>query len=91
VSISSARRTAVDVFAVVRDALAVVLELDPALIGADSSLRELGADSLARVEMAEIVEAQLTPVADRPLSIPDADLGTVETVAEAVDLVAAQL
>ena len=80
-----------DVFALVRDALATVLERDAASITAETTLAELDADSLALVEVAEIVEEQLAERTGRRLHIPDADLERFRTVGEAADYSAAQL
>ena len=77
-----------DVFAVVRDALATVLERDPATITPDTTLSDLDADSLALVEVAEIVEEQLAERTGRRLHIPDADLEAFRTVGEAAEFVA---
>ncbi len=77
--------TADDVLAVVRDALVTVLEVDPASVTRESRLVEdLRCDSLALVEIAEIVEERL------PVTIEDADLDDIRTVGEAADYVAAR-
>jgi acyl carrier protein len=83
--------TAEGVLGVVRDALAVVLEIDPAQVTAASALVDLDADSLALVEVAEIVEEQLAPFAAAPFVIPDADLEALATVGQVVDYVLARL
>lgn len=72
-----------DVFALVRDALATVLERDPATISPETTLADLGADSLALVEVAEIVEEQLAVRTGRRLHIPDTELEAFRTVGEA--------
>jgi acyl carrier protein len=77
-----------DIFALVRDALAIVLERDPATITADTTLAELAADSLALVEVAEIVEEQLAARTGHRLHIPDADLEAFRTVGAAADYAA---
>ena len=79
------------IFAVVRDAVAMVLERDPATITWETGFEELQADSLALVEVAEIVEERLAPLARRDVRIPDDDLERVATVGDAVDLALAQL
>ena len=76
------------VFALVRDALATVLERDPATITPDTTLTDLEADSLALVEVAEIVEEQLAERTGRRLHIPDADLEAFRTVGDAAEFVA---
>ena len=83
--------TAEGVLGVVRDALAVVLEIDPAQVSLESRLVDLDADSLALVEVAEIVEEQLAPYATAPFVIPDADLESLATVGHVVDYVLARL
>lgn len=85
------RPTPDDVFAVVRDAVAIVLERDPAQIGRDTAFSDLYADSLALVEMAEIVEERLAPIAPAGFRIPDEDLERFTTVGEAVDYALARL
>ena len=75
----------------VRDALAVVLEIDPHAVTRDSAFADLDVDSLALCEVAEIVEEQLAPFAPEPFVIPDADLETLHTVGEAVDYALARL
>ena len=76
------------VFALVRDALATGLERDPATITPDTTLTDLEADSLALVEVAEIVEEQLAERTGRRLHIPDADLEAFRTVGDAAEFVA---
>lgn len=85
------RPTAEEVLGVVRDALALVLEIDAAGVNRESAFAELNADSLALVEVAEIVEEQLASYAHQPLVIPDADLERFATVGQAVDYVLARL
>ena len=84
------RPSAEQVLGVVRDALAVILAVEPETIAADSSLTDLGADSLVRIELAEIVEQGLAPTAP-DLHIPDAALRSLQTVGDAVDTVLAHL
>ena len=78
-----------DVFALVRDALATVLERDPATITPETTLAELDADSLALVEVAEIVEERIAERTGRRLYIPDTDLESFRTVGAAVEFVTA--
>ena len=81
-----------DVLAVVRDAVATVLELDPAQVSRDTRFREdLQADSLALVEIVEIVEETLAPRARPGFHIEDEDLDRLATVGEAVDYAVARL
>ncbi|HET6816369.1 MAG TPA: phosphopantetheine-binding protein [Mycobacteriales bacterium] len=79
------------VFAVVRDAVATVLERPPSSVTWDSDFAELQADSLALVEVAEIVEERLAPYAPEGFHIPDEELEQLRTVGEAVTLALARL
>jgi len=85
------RPTADEVLGVVCDALAVVLEVDREGLSRTSSFADLDVDSLALVEVAEIVEEQLAPFASAPFVIPDADLESLRTVGEVVDYVLARM
>jgi acyl carrier protein len=80
------------VLAVVQAAVATVLEVDPATVTRDTRLRDdLGADSLALVEIVEIVEEQLAARAPGPFHIQDEELDGLRTVGEAVDLAVGKL
>jgi acyl carrier protein len=80
------------VLSVVRAAVARVLEVDPATVTATTSLRDdLAADSLALVEIAEIVEEELSASASAGFRIDDEDLERIETVGDAVDYAVARL
>ena len=84
--------TAEEVLAVVRGAVATVLERDPQSVGRDTRFREdLAADSLALVEIVEIVEETLAPLARAGFHIDDEDLDGLGTVGEAVDYALARL
>ena len=77
---------------VVRRAVATVLELDPAGVGRSTSFKaDLSADSLALVEIVEIVEEELAPQARPGFHIDDEDLDGLTTVGEAVDYALARL
>ena len=77
---------------VVRTAVATVLELDPSGITRDTRFRDdLAADSLALVEIVEIVEESLAPHARAGFHIEDEDLDALTTVGEAVDYAVARL
>jgi acyl carrier protein len=80
-----------DVFAVVRQAVATVLEREPSSITWDSDFAQLEADSLALVEVAEIVEERLAPYAPDGFQIPDDELERLQTVGEAVTFALARL
>lgn len=76
-----------EVLAVVQQAVATVLEVDPQSVGRGTSFKaDLKADSLALVEIVEIVEEELAPQARAGFHIEDADLDALSTVGEAVDL-----
>jgi acyl carrier protein len=79
------------VLEVVRAAVVTVLEVDPATVERTTRFREdLEADSLALVEIVEIVEEALAPQARPGFHLDDDDLDALTTVGEAVDLVVAQ-
>ncbi len=80
-----------DVLALVRDALTRVLGVDPATVTRDTTFAELEADSLALVEMVEIVEERLRELAPPGVHIPDEDLDGLRTVGDAVDYAVARL
>jgi acyl carrier protein len=79
------------VFAIVRAAIARVLELDPETITRATSLsRDLHADSLALVETVELVEGQVRDLAPG-FEIDDDDVEDLVTVGDAVEYVLARL
>lgn len=81
-----------EVLEIVRSAVVTVLEVDPSTVDRDSRLVEdLRADSLALVEIVEIVEEQLMPLAPPGFRIADEDLDAIATVGEAVDYAVARL
>jgi acyl carrier protein len=84
-----------EVLRLVRDRLADILGLDDAvadqLLVPEASLAgDLGADDMARIELAESLEDEL---GERTVgfSIDDEDLAELETVADLVDYVVARL
>ena len=84
--------SAEEVLALVRQACATVLELDPETVTRDTRfVADLSADSLALVEIVEIVEEALAPRARPGFHIADEDLDGLTTVGEAVDLAVAHL
>jgi acyl carrier protein len=79
------------VFELIRDRLADILEIDPASITEGASFAEdLSADSLALIELVEALEEEL---ADHTVGfrIDDEDLEDLKTVRDAVDYVVAKL
>ena len=80
-----------EVFEIVRDRLADILEIDPSAINEGSSFAEdLSADSLALIELVEALEEELS---ERTVGfrIDDEDLEDLKTVRDAVDYVVARL
>ena len=81
-----------EVLALVQQACATVLELDPASVTRETRfVDDLRADSLALVEIVEIVEESLAPLARLGFHIEDEDLDGLATVGEAVDYAVARL
>jgi acyl carrier protein len=76
-----------EIFEIVRDRLADILEIDPATIAEGQSfVDDLEADSLALIELVESLEEEL---ADRTVGfrIEDEDLEDLKSVRDAVDYV----
>ena len=79
------------VFELIRDRLADILEIDPSTISEGASFNEdLSADSLALIELVEALEEEL---GERTVGfrIDDEDLEDLKTVRDAVDYVMAKL
>jgi hypothetical protein len=72
----------------VRSAVALVCSIDPATLSAATTLDQLGADSLVRVGIADVVEAELARDGV-VVHIDDATLGRVFTLGEIDDYLAA--
>ncbi len=80
-----------EIFEIVRDRLADILEIDPASISEGQSfVDDLDADSLALIELVESLEKELS---DRTVGfrIEDEDLEDLKTVRDAVDYVNARV
>ncbi len=78
------------ILVLVRDQLAEILETSPDDIGEDATFSDLGADSLALIELVEALEESLsTQVAE--FHIDDEDLEGLGSVRDAVDYVATKL
>lgn len=74
----------------VRGSLSDILETGPERISESSSFDDLGADSLALIELVEAIEKELAgQVAG--FRIDDEDLEDLKTVRDAVDYVVAKL
>ena len=71
-------------------ALAVVLDLEAVDLRADSPLDDLGADSVARVQWADVAET-LADAEGAPLHVADDALGAASTLGDLADHVRAQL
>jgi acyl carrier protein len=80
--------SAPDVFTVVRDAVAIVCEVAAVSLTGDTRFDELGADSLARVSIADVIETSLAGDTGSPLHIDDASLGRMTVLRDLVDYVA---
>ena len=79
------------VFELIRDRLADILEIDPAEVTEGKSfVEDLQADSLALIELVEAIEEE---VGERTVGfrIEDEDLEDLKTVRDAVDYVCARL
>ena len=80
-----------EIFEIVRDRLADILEIDPSTISEGQSfVDDLDADSLALIELVEALEEEL---AERTVGfrIEDEDLEDLKTVRDAVDYVHARV
>src|SRR5258705_13923682 len=80
-----------DVFRIIRERLAEILEIDEDRIVMDSDFAaDLDADSLALIELVEALEEEL---GERTVgfSIDDEDLADLHTVRDAVDYVVSRL
>ena len=79
------------VFELIRDRLSDILEVEPSTISEGASFSDdLGADSLALIELVESLEEEL---GERTVGfrIDDEDLEDLKTVRDAVDYVVAKL
>jgi acyl carrier protein len=76
--------------ALVTEQLAEILERSPADIGEDVPFADLGADSLALIELVEALEESLSTYA-AGFHIDDEDLENLTSVRDAVDYVSAKL
>jgi acyl carrier protein len=78
------------ILVLVRDQLAVILEKSPGDIVEDESFVDLGADSLALIELVEALEESLSSYS-AGFHIDDEDLEGLVSVRDAVDYVAVKL
>jgi acyl carrier protein len=80
-----------EVYDVVTEAVATVMEVDPASLNRDTDLvGDLGADSLAIVEIVEIVEERLSE-RSKSFVIADDDIERLATIGDAVDYAVGRL
>jgi acyl carrier protein len=79
-----------EVLELVRGALADILEVSPDSIGEGASFDDLGADSLALIELVESLEKDLG-ARFAGFRVEDEDLEDLKTVRDAVDYVIARL
>ena len=76
-----------EVFRIIRERLADILEIEESRITLEASFAEdLSADSLARIELVEAIEQELEDRATG-FRIEDEDLAELRTVRDAVDYV----
>jgi acyl carrier protein len=76
-----------EIFAIVRDRLADILEIEPsAITEGQSFVDDLDADSLALIELVEALEEELSERTGG-FRIDDEDLADLKTVRDAVDYV----
>jgi acyl carrier protein len=76
-----------EVFRIIRERLADILEIEESRITLEASFAEdLSADSLALIELVEAIEQELEDRADG-FRIEDEDLADLRTVRDAVDYV----
>jgi acyl carrier protein len=78
------------ILAIVREQLAEILEKSPDEIAEDVSFTDLGADSLALIELVEALEENLATYS-AGFHIDDEDLEGLLSVRDAVDYVAVKL
>jgi acyl carrier protein len=81
------------VLTVVRETIVTVLEVDPGVVSRETDLvADLRADSLALVEIVELVEERLMRLAGQPrFRIDDDDIEKLRTVGDAVDYALSRL
>jgi acyl carrier protein len=79
-----------DILALVQSELAEILEKSPTDIAEDAQFADLGADSLALIELVEALEEALADKSEG-FHIDDEDLEGLTSVRQAVDYVTARL
>ncbi|NNN16186.1 MAG: acyl carrier protein [Acidimicrobiaceae bacterium] len=80
-----------EIFDLIRDQLADILEIDPSKVTENSSFTDdLDADSLALIELVEAIEEEFSK-GDHTFRIEDEELEELKTVRDSVDYVAEKL
>jgi acyl carrier protein len=72
----------IDALDTVRDAVAIVCEVDPSTLAATTRFDDLGADSLSRVSIADVIEGSVAAQTGQACHIDDALLGRMVTLAD---------
>lgn len=80
-----------EVLAAVRDAVAIVCEVEPGSLSGTTEFAEIGADSLARVSIADVVETSLAADRGQSLHIDDASLGRMTSLGDLADYATSRL
>jgi acyl carrier protein len=79
-----------DALGAVRDAVAIVCEVEPVRLSASTRFDDVGADSLARVGIADLVESSAAQ-AGSDLHIDDGSLGRLDSLGELADYASTHL
>jgi acyl carrier protein len=74
-----------DALTAVRGAVAIVCDVEPGTLSRATRFADLGADSLARVSIADVIEASLAAERGSSLHIDDASLGRMASLGELAD------
>jgi acyl carrier protein len=80
-----------DALTAVCDAVAIVCEVDPEGLTRSTRFSDLGADSLARVSIADVVEANLATESGRALHIDDGSLCRMASLGDLADYATSHL
>lgn len=80
-----------DALGAVRDAVAIVCEVEPEILSGGTRFEDLGADSLSRVSIADLVEARAAAEHGGELHIDDAALCRMTSLGDLADYATAHL
>jgi hypothetical protein len=80
-----------DALTAVRDAVVIVCEVAPDHLSRSTRFEDLGADSLARVSIADVVEASLATESGRNLHIDDGSLCRMTSLGDLADYATSRL